>query len=109
VVHESFLHLSESQRAEIFEALHAELMKPENAAVRAPTIEHFTLRALQVRAAQARLAEMSSTQKKVLASQFGKEAKALSEEDQGQLREVLERGLLPVPQDLNQLFLTSLN
>src|SRR4051794_34532227 len=50
LIDDSFLHLSTEQRDEVFQALHAELLKPANFAVRAPIIEHFTRKALQVRA-----------------------------------------------------------
>src|SRR5437763_16229638 len=47
LIDDSFGYLSEEKRDEIFSALHAELLKPANAAVRAPMIEFFTERALQ--------------------------------------------------------------
>src|SRR4051812_41750824 len=103
LIQDSFLYLSEDRRDEIFEALNAELLKPANAAIRAPLIEHFAERALQVRAAQLRLAQLSTDQKKVLAQEFRQEVKDLPEEDLGPLRKAVESGLLPVPADLNQL------
>jgi hypothetical protein len=109
LIQDSFLYLSEAQRDEIFEALHTELMKPENFAIRAPAIDYFAQRALQVRAAQIKLSQLSSSQKHVMAQEFRKEVRGMSDEDQALLRDVLERGLLPVPSDLSQLFLTSLN
>jgi hypothetical protein len=109
LIQDSFLYLSEAQRDEIFEALHVELMKPENFAIRAPAIDYFSQRALQVRAAQIKLSQLSSSQKQVMAQEFRKEARGMPEEDVAQLREILERGLLPVPSDLGQLFLSALN
>ena len=109
LIDDSFLYLSASQRAEVFEALNAELMKPANAAMRAPMIEEFARRALEVRAAQLRLAELSYGQKKLLASEFSQEVRSLPEEELGPLRQALEKGLLPIPADLGRLLLAALD
>jgi len=109
VIDESFTYLSAGQRAEIFDALNAELLKPGNAAVRGPLIETFAERARQIRAAQQQLEKLSSRQMQVLASDFQKEAKAIPEEDLLQLRDALEKNLLPVPSDLNRLLLGALD
>src|SRR5688572_1596070 len=70
LIDDSFIYLSPRQRTEIFDALHAELMKPMNFSIRASTIEYFAHRALQVRSAQLRLAKLSQTQKESLAAEF---------------------------------------
>ena len=97
----------ESQRREIFESLHAALADPKNAAVRAPMIEYFATRALTVREAQRRLSQLSTREKERLAGEFGREIASLSAAEQAQLGELLRKGLLPVPSDLNQLLLTA--
>ena len=109
LIDESFTYLSERQRTEVFDALNGELMKPGNVAVNAPLIEHFAERALQVRAAQQALAKLTGLDKQRLAAEFRSEVKTLGDEDVGQLRTVLERGLLPLPSDLNQLLLAALD
>ena len=109
VIDDSFLYLSQEQRDEVFQALNSELLKPENFAIRAPMIEQFVFRAVQVRAAQMQLAKLSTGQKQVLAEEFRKEVKGLSPEDLPPLRQVLEKRLLPVPLDLNQLLLVQLD
>ena len=107
LIDDSFIYLSPNQRAEIFDALHAELMKPVNFAIRASTIEYFATRALQVRSAQLRLAKLSQQQKESLAAEFREELKSFPDEEQATLRTVVEKGLLPVPADLNQLLLAA--
>lgn len=109
LIDDSFLYLSSAQRSEIFESLHAELMKPQNAALRGPLIEHFAQRALQVRAAQLQLARLSYKEMQLIASGLRAEARQLPEEDLERLRIALERGLLPVPSDLNRLLLAALD
>jgi hypothetical protein len=108
LIDDSFAYLSESQRAEIFDALNAELVKPKNAAVRGAMIQYFAEKALAVRAAQLQLARLSQPEKERLARQFGQEVAALPEREQRELGEVLRQGLLPVPHDLGQLLLAAL-
>ena len=55
IIDDSFMYLSFSQRGEVFDALNAEILKPQNAAVRGPMIEAFTRKALEIRAAQLKL------------------------------------------------------
>ena len=107
LIDDSFIYLSPRQRGEIFDALHAELMKPANFAIRASTIEYFAHRALQVRSAQLRLAKLSRTQKESLAAEFREELQAFPAEEQETLRGVFQKGLLPIPPDLNQLLLAA--
>ena len=109
LIDDSFTYLTPPQRDEVFLALHTELVKPENFAVRAPMIEHFVVSALQVRAAQARLARLSTPQKQVLADELRKEAKSMPEEEVVLLRQALQKNLLPVPSDLNQLLLVAID
>lgn len=108
LIDDSFLYLSEAQRAEVFDSLHAQLMKPEMAAVRAPMIEYFAVHALQVRAAQIRLSKLSDSEKQRLADELKSDAKTLSAEQVSELRDALHRNLLPVPADLNRLLLAAL-
>ena len=107
LIDDSFLYLSDRQRQEIFDALHAALIDPKNAAVRATMIDFFVSKALTVRAAQLQLAQLSSREKERLAGEFGKEIASLSVEERSQLGELLRQGLLPIPGDLNQLLLAA--
>lgn len=107
LIDDSFLYLSAGQRREIFESLNAALMNPKNAAVRGPMIEYFAEKALTVRAAQLKLAQLSWREKQRMAEEFKTELAALPAADQTELGELLRSGLLPVPSDLNQLLLTA--
>lgn len=108
LIGDSFMYLSERQRGEVFDTLHAELLKPKNAAVRGAMIEYFAEKALTVRAAQLSLARLSWREKELLAEDFRKEVAALPEREQAELGEVLRQGLLPVPGDLGQLLRAAL-
>ena len=107
LIDDSFIYLSEPQRKEIFTALHEALLDPKNAPVRGTMIQYFAEKALTVRAAQLKLAQLSQRDKEQLAAEFKREINALSDEDQTQLGELLRSGLLPVPSDLNQLLLAA--
>jgi hypothetical protein len=107
LIDDSFMYLSESQRREIFDMLHAALMDPKNAAVRAPMIEYFARRALVIRAAQLHLAKLSWPEKERLAAEFKTAFAELPADEKAQLGEVVRRGLLPVPSDLGELLATA--
>ena len=107
LIDDSFLYLGQSQRREIFDSLHAALMNPNNAAVRGSMIEYFAEKAHTVRAAQIKLAQLPWSEKQRMAEQFKGEIAALSAEDQALLGDLLRKGLLPVPSDLNQLLLAA--
>lgn len=108
LIDENFSYLSTDQRDEVFQSLHAELVKPKNAAVRVPLIEYFAERAYQVRAARARLAQLSRAEMQGMAAEFSRQVRGITDEDREQLREVLRRGLLPVPDALGEMMLTAL-
>ena len=107
LIDDSFLYLGSAQRREIYDALHVALTDPRNAAVRGAMIEYFIEKALTIRAAQLQLAKMPWSEKQRMAVEFKSELAALSAEDRDQLGELLRRGLLPVPTDLNQLLLAA--
>jgi hypothetical protein len=107
LIEESFVYLSDWQRQEIFDSLNAELLNPKNAAVRSAMIEYFTDRALTLRSAQQRLAQMPWSEKQRVALEFKAEIAALPAEDQKQIGELLRKRMLPVPSDLNQLLLAA--
>ena len=108
LIDDSFLHLSSEQKKEIFDKLNAALLDPKNAAVRAPMIEHFTVRALQVRAAHDYLSRLPLGEKQRLAGEFRREVVALPLDEAEQLARILQQGLLPVPADFNQMLLAAL-
>jgi hypothetical protein len=103
LIDDSFMYLSEGQRREIFDTLHAALMDPKNAAVRGPMIEYFAERALMIRSAQLKLSQISWPEKERIAREFKVAFDAMPPQEQLQLAEVVRRGLLPVPSDLGEL------
>jgi hypothetical protein len=107
LINDSFLYLEDRQREEIFDTLNAALVNPKNAAVRGVMIEYFADKALVVRAAQLKLAQMPWSEKERMAAEFKAELAALAPEDRAQIGELLRKRLLPIPSDLNQLLLAT--
>jgi hypothetical protein len=108
LIDEGFGYLSRTQRDEVYESLHAQLMDPRNASVRASTIEYFAERAVAMREAQDRLARLSHSEKSRLAAEFRLQVAELSAEEMAQVAELLRRQVLPVPSDLNDMLLGEL-
>jgi hypothetical protein len=109
LIDEGFGYLSEAQRAEVFDSLHGALMNPKNAAVRGSMIEYFARKAIEVRSAQDRLANLSQPEKASLAADFRRQVAGLPEEEATQLAELLRRQVLPLPSDLNEMLLAALD
>ena len=105
LIDDCFPYLSDSRRAEIFDALNAELLNPKNAPIRASMIDYFAEKAFAVRAAQQRLEKMSTKEKEFLAGEFKKEVAGLAPEEKARVRGLLREGLLPVPSDFNRMLL----
>jgi hypothetical protein len=102
LIDQSFIYLSERRREELFQALHDEIIKPKNAAVRASMIAYFAEHAVAVRTVMERLSKLNDNEMRELSAHFAAQARALPVDEREQLRKVLEEGLLPVPPDLNQ-------
>ena len=109
LIDDSFLYLSGEQRKEIFDSLNRALLDPKNAALRGTIIEHFVRRSLAVRAAQIRLSQLSYREKELMANELREAMKSVPPAELGQLRKVIGDGLLPVPSDMNQMFLAVLD
>lgn len=109
LIDECFTYLSDAQRQEIFDALHAALMDPKNAAVRGSMIDHFAVRAAAVRETQERLAKLSGPDKARLVAEFKTAISSMPADEAAQLATLLRQGVLPVPNDLNAQLLAALD
>ena len=108
LIDDCFDYLSARQRSELFGQLNLVLLDPKNALMRAALIEHFASRAVSVRQARIYLSRLSSLDKEALAVRFKDELATLSEDERARFIDVVRSGMLPVPPDLNQLFLAVL-
>ena len=108
LIDDCFPYLSDSRRAEIFDALNAGLLDPKNAPIRASMIDYFAEKAFAVKAAQQRLEKMSTKEKEFLAGEFRKEVAGLPPEEKTRVAKLLREGLLPVPSDFNRMLLSAI-
>lgn len=108
LIDDCFDYLSSSQRDELFAQLNVVLLDPKNALMRAALIEHFASRAVSVRQARILLSQLSPREKNSLVGQFRDEVAMLTSDERARFIEVVRSGMLPVPQDLNRLFLAAL-
>lgn len=102
---ENFLHLTRSQRDEVFVALQKILRDPQNAREMPRLVAEFALTARAVRESYRGLEALSYAEKKSLAQQAKEEYRQLAESDRRQLLDVLQSGSLPVPRDLREIML----
>ena len=104
LIDDCFTYLSQDQRAEIFEQLNAELLKPGNTLIAGDMVRFFAQTALQVRALQVRLGQLSAAEKEVLAVEFGRALLLLSPQERPQIERIVELRQLPLPPDIGDLF-----
>lgn len=102
---ENFLHLSRSQRDEVFVALQKILRDPQNAREKPRLVGEFAVTARAVRESYRGLESLSYAEKKSLAQQAKEEYRQLPESERRQLLDVLQSGSLPVPRDLRDIML----
>lgn len=108
LIDECFGYLSASQRREVFDSLHATLMDPKNAAARASMIDYFVSRAVAVREAQRRLAQLSAPEQDRLVAEFRTAVAELPPNEAEQLADLLRQGVLPVPDELGNKLLAAI-
>ena len=102
---ENFLHLSASQRDEVFAGLQQILKDPQYARDRSRLIAEFALKARAVRESYRGLDTLTYAEKRSLAVQAKEEYRRLPAGERQQLFEVLQSGMLPVPRDLRDIML----
>ena len=102
---ENFLHLSASQRHEVFAGLQKILRDPQNRRDKSRLVGEFALKARVVRESYRGLDTLTPAEKKSLALQAREEYRRLPEGERQRLLGVLQSGMLPVPRDLRDIML----
>lgn len=105
LIDEGFVHLTRSQREEVFAGAKRILSDPENAAMRPFLVQELAVKASAARQAHERLAALSQADKKALAVQARAEYEKLPAEERQQMVQVLQSGVAPLPRDLNEMIL----
>jgi len=100
-----FVHLTPSQRADVYASLTRMLADPRNALARPLIIEELAQHASAVRSAHERLAALTTAEKRAIAVDARSEYERLQPQERDQLMQLLKAGLAPIPRDLNELIL----
>lgn len=105
LIDEGFVHLTRSQRDEVFTSVKRVLSDPQNAAMRPMLVQELAVKASAARQAHERLAALSQSEKKALAVQTREQYEKLPPEERQQMIQVLQSGVAPLPRDLNEMIL----
>ena len=105
LIDEGFVHLTRSQRDEVFASAKRILAGTENTAQRAALVQELAIKASAVRQAHERLSALSPAQKRALAIEARGEYEKLPAEERQQMMQVLQAGIVPLPRDLNEMIL----
>ena len=100
-----FVHLTASQRADIYASLTRMMADPKNALARPLIIEELAQHASAVRSAHERLAALSFSEKRAIAVDARSEYERLPAQERDQLMQLLKLRVAPIPLDLNDLIL----
>ncbi len=105
LIGEGFVHLTSAQREEVFVSVKRILSDPQNAAIKPMIVQELAVKASAVRQAHEELARLSHAEKKAIVAQAREEYQKLPPEERQQMLQVLQSGVVPLPQDLNEMIL----
>jgi hypothetical protein len=109
LIDEGFVHLTRTQRDEVFASVKKILSDPQNAAMRPGLVHELAVKASAVRQAHEQLAALTSSEKRALAVQAREEYAKLPAEERQQMVQVLQTGIVPLPRDLSEMILAEFN
>ena len=105
LIDESFVHLSASQRDELYVSLLRMLNEPRHAELRSTILAEFTGQAIAMRDAHRRLSGLTPDQMKLVATEARREYERLPIQQRQQMLQVLQHGIPGMPRTLNDLML----
>lgn len=103
-----FVHLTSGQRAAIYSSLTRMLADPQNALARPLMIEELAVQASVVRGTLERLAALTPAEKRAIVADARAEYARLPDAERGQLVQLLQARVAPIPRDLNDQILAAL-
>lgn len=104
-----FVHLSATQRTEIYHSFGRMLDDPKNALARPLIIQELAMKASAVRVAHERLAGLSQGEKRAIAMDARQEYERLPADERLQMVRLLETRIVPIPRDLSDMMLAEFN
>lgn len=105
LVDAGFVHLTVAQRAEIHASLMRMLADPKNALARPLIIEELAMKASAVRGAHERLSALTAAEQRAIAADARAEYERLPAQERGQMLQLLQARVAPIPRELNDLIL----
>ena len=103
-----FVHLTPEQRAAIYSSLTRMLADPKNALARPLMLEELAVQASVVRGTLERLAALTPAEKRAIVADARAEYARLPDAERGQLLQLLQARVAPIPRDLNDQILAAL-
>lgn len=109
IVDEGFVHLSWSQRNEVYASLQLIIADPKNAADVPAIIAELTFKASATRQAYEQFNGLSFSHKRRIAAEARNEYEKMPADAREQMLSALNQRGLPMPADLQQMILTEIN
>ena len=106
---ENFLHLTASQRDEVFAGMQQIMQDPQNRQHKSQLLAEFALKAREVKECYRGLDVLAYGEKRSLAMQAKEEYRRMPEGERRQLLDVLQSGTLPIPRDLRDIMIAEFN
>lgn len=108
LINVGFVHLAPEQRAAIYSSLTRMLADPKNALARPLMIEELAVQASVVRGTLERLAALTPAEKRAIVADARAEYARLPDAERGQMVQLLQARVAPIPRDLNDQILAAL-
>lgn len=105
LIDEGFVHLTSSQRDEVYAAVKRTLADPANASIRNHLVQELAVKAAAVREAHEQLSNLPASRKRAIVAEARGEYEKLPAEERRQMLQVLQAGIVPLPRDLNDMIL----
>lgn len=105
LIDEGFVHLTAAQRNEVYVAVRRTLADPQNAAIRNHLVQELAVKAAAVREAHEQLSNLPPARKRAIVAEARGEYEKLPLAERQQMLQVLQSGIVPLPQDLNDMIL----
>ena len=109
LIDESFIHLSATQREELFASLTRMLNDPRYVGSRSAMLAEFTGQAIALRDAHRRIAGLTPEQMKAIAVEARQEYERLPAPQRELMLQVLQHGIPGLPRTLNEMMLAEFN
>jgi hypothetical protein len=106
---DNFLHLTSSQRDEVYANMRKILNDPQHARDKSQMLAEFGMTARAVRESYRGLDMLGQDEKRLLLTRAREEYRRMPDDERRQLLDILQSGSLPIPRDLRDSMLAEFN